>query len=240
MLAQAAAGSIQECWTLAERRAQVLLADAFATFTTGPAYAFAALILRLNPKSAEVPGRPTDEQRAAMILAILHAMDASAPEPPPFADIIKALGSSWQSVLTGPDEQPVVSASPEAPIDAGWVLTRFKAVVVKPDQAAYSRQDWTDAKKWAGSWYQDLESGETDLELPHEVEGRRLRDALNAAWLCRQMMIDKAPSIITSAEGFNKAIESIAEAARYLCDAITAERAAAEAPSNFGGPAPRP
>src|SRR5215471_15667798 len=69
-----------------------LLADAFATFSMGPAYAFYAFRLSLNPvatrggKPSRVEPSPPPSERAEVILGMLDRMDQK--EPRAWSDVI--------------------------------------------------------------------------------------------------------------------------------------------------------
>jgi hypothetical protein len=66
------------------RQPRSLLADAFATYSMGPAYAFYAFRLSLNPVSATRGGKPSrteplPSERAEVILEMLDRMDQKLP-----------------------------------------------------------------------------------------------------------------------------------------------------------------
>jgi len=234
-LAQATAGQIRDCLSEATDRARVLVADAFATFTAGPAYACATLILRLNPSTPRLKGRPTDEERARIILAVLAEMDASEPSPP-FRKVRKSLEASWKLLVEGSGIGES-SAREEWHLDAAGVLTKIKYRMVRQDRSGYTRDDWLKAQRWSSDWWLAINNGKTP-EIPVEVSGLcdvRLRDVLNAAWHCRLQIIEKLPP-----QDVNSATDKVTDAARHLCDRILANRKQLTDPLDFGGRAPRP
>jgi len=233
-LAQATAGSIRDSLGEATSAARVLVADAFATFTAGPAYACAALMLRLNPNRPHLPGRPTDEERAGTILAVLAEMDARPLKP--FTKVRESLEASWSLLVEGSEGN---NPSPRvgSPLNAADALTKIKNRMLKPDQAEYSNNDWIKARNWSEEWWAKVSTGNTP-GVPEDVPGLpdlRLRDVLNAAWQCRLQVIEELPP-----QDINGATDKITAAARQLCDRILANRKGLGAPSDFGGAAPRP
>jgi hypothetical protein len=233
-LAQATAGSIRDCLGEATSRARVLVADAFATFTAGPAYGCAALMLRLSPNMPRLPGRPTDEERAATILAVLAEMDTYPLKP--FTKVREGLEASWSLLVKG-TESNNPSPRVESPLDAADALTRIKNRMLKRDQAGYTNSGWIKARHWSEEWWPKVSTGGTP-EVPMDVPGLpdlRLRDVLNAAWQCRLQVIEEL-----SPQDVNSATDKITAAARQLCDRILANRKGLGTPSDFGGAAPRP
>ena len=76
-------------WTAEQRQAYLaaraahlheFFADAYAVFTQGPAFVFAALYLNFNPAQAYASrtGHPSHAERAALIFSVLEAMDEQA------------------------------------------------------------------------------------------------------------------------------------------------------------------
>jgi hypothetical protein len=78
-----------------------------------------------------------------------------------------------------------------------------------PSTLGMDRDGWNVAIEWHGLWHQDLESGAPLIN--HAVtHSSKLRDALNAAWLCRM--------------DFPQDSERIAVAALKLCNEIIREQ----------------
>lgn len=235
-LVQATADQIRNCLREATNRARILVADAFATFTAGPAYACAALMLRLNPNAPRLPSRPADEDRARTILAVLAEMDASDPgKPPPFMEVRESLAASWGLLVN--------DSGGRAPSPGGWsldaadALRKIKYRMVKKDGAGYTKTDWIRAKKWGDYWYLEVSKGDTP-EISADGPGlgdMRLRDVLNAAWHCRLQIIKNLPQ-----EDVEIATGKVMNAARQLCDRILENRKTLADPLSFGGRAPWP
>jgi hypothetical protein len=85
-----AAKWIQEC-----------LADAYAVWATGPAYAYATVFLRLNPLSAfkHDGEHPSDDTRAYAILEMWERMNLEEPNNLPYSLDIKELTEEWQKAI---------------------------------------------------------------------------------------------------------------------------------------------
>jgi hypothetical protein len=77
----------------------VLVADAFATYLLGPAYACAAILMRLNPAEAFCGNRLV-AKRAAVILSVLRQMSKDAPGiEDHYAEITSRLAVEWADAL---------------------------------------------------------------------------------------------------------------------------------------------
>jgi hypothetical protein len=202
-----------------ERKFHVLLADALATYTTGPAYACSALVLRLNPLASGDDSRPSDEERAAMILGVLRAMGWQA--RPSFDEVAERLGNYWQeSVATvrrsAPDRGE--GAVLRAPLDLDRVMPRLHHAFFRP-KMAFSADDWLTAQTWSMGWIQQIKAQKKDLSEPSGVgPEHRLRDALNACWHCRiETTAELEPTELEAAEDL---VEKIARVGRRLCMTI--------------------
>lgn len=173
----------------------VLVADAFATYFLGPAYACAEILMRLNPAEA-FNGNRLVAKRAAVILSALRQMSESAPGiEDHYAEITSRLAAEWEDALrqTGwgrPDGEGIV--------DGGDARGRSESLRLTDDeQAAIDRlldafkpliQTWivSDIEAWpkVEEWATKLRCGEKLLvsDLGKLAE---LRYVLNAAWRAR-------------------------------------------------------
>lgn len=177
----------------------VLVADAFATYFLGPAYACAAILMRLNPAEA-FSGNRLVAKRAAIILSALTQMskNASGPEDH-YAQITSRLAAEWEDALrqTGWDgsvEDDETDAGPDTGERAGW--RRLTGLTVD-EQTAIDRllkafeplvHVWilTDIDAWpkVEGWAAKLRSGQ-ELLASDLGELAELRYVLNAAWRAR-------------------------------------------------------
>jgi hypothetical protein len=169
---------------------QVLLADAFATFTTGPAYLFAALGLRLSPQEAE---------RALVIFRVLERLDDE--ERTYTTDFLRDFRTQWESSPASGERVDPARAHK---------LERFAEVAVKALEKSYlpatrySAGDWIKAKDISKIWKVDGKIEGKPLQMPPTAR-LKLIDVLNAAWLSRFNAVDT---------------DRLEKAARKLCSSI--------------------
>jgi hypothetical protein len=207
-----------------------LLADAFATYTMGPAYACAAFVLRLNPLITADEERPGDAERAAVVLGMLTKMNAQAapprkPERGPYWQLIDYLASAWGGDLAKDTKNrlPFVEA-----IWAQFESVFYRGSALYPP--ASSAGGWSVASRWARDWAQKLLDN-SPLRTPEVSESSTLRDALNAAWLCRIWIMDPSgtddmPEVQNPpGEQLQETwLRQIVEAALDLCNSIYEKR----------------
>lgn len=217
---------VRENQTLARRVSQVpaaqailpatlidLLGDAFATYTVGPAYACAAVLMRLDPRPAGPGEQAVDDSRARMILAMLKEAEARA-----------GIGFSFEAV-----RQPIEQAWLEAVQEAGG---RPGAEPALGDLAKlfwdWADQTYVTAKYQPMSWQKAQRLQEA---LARRVGGQPpgsdddatlaagtgdVRDMLNAAWLSRLKAPDQADAIAREAlSAWQQAMAKPQKAARF-------------------------
>jgi hypothetical protein len=221
-----------------ERRVRILIADSFATYTIGPAYACATLLLRLNPL---LPG---GQERAAMVLGTLKAMSEASNPPPPFRDIAAELEEYWKvsvAAALGADlDNQTTGPALTTLVDPRKVIRQFEYWFVGITNRAYSKNDWNFAVRWSDDWLRDIRNDMPELGIPEPIEPtRRLRDALNASWRCRvEAARDFGPE---EAEAVETLVQRIADAGRGLCEAIIDARGGVGMSGGVQvGAAPRP
>jgi len=199
----------------ADGRVRVLLADAFATYTMGPAYAYSAIMLRLSPNAAS-RDVPSDALRAQVILSTLGWMnDNTGAVGKPYSDVLQQQTANWQSAL---DANPVHQLDGALINFAAQLASQFGADV---SNYAFSRtakyppaaanQGWTRARDWANHWLGEWKNRQ-DLTLPDNENGK-LRDVLNATWLCRS-------SLMSDRETTMRAHVQLARVGQELCTRI--------------------
>jgi hypothetical protein len=219
-----------------EHKKRVLLADAIATYTTGPAYACAALILRLSPFATGSDTSPSDEDRAAVILGVLQAMSPGQ-VPPPFTEIADKLGTYWKESVAAArktDDQADLQVDLEPSIDPERIVRSLQGIFFRPN-VAYTADRWLEATTWSSMWANELKAPGKKLSLPEVRPEHKLRDALNAGWHCR---LETAGALDPmQAAHAEELVGKIAEVSRELCQAIISKT---EPPSAGGAPASAP
>ncbi|MFD0273125.1 hypothetical protein ACFVHB_04315 [Kitasatospora sp. NPDC127111] len=79
-----------------------IYADAFATYTMGPAYACASALLRFQPHhDASTTTLPSDVERAALVFGVLHRLDPTSTNP--LAPVVEHVRQLWANALAGVD-----------------------------------------------------------------------------------------------------------------------------------------
>jgi hypothetical protein len=178
----------QRAETCARTHLHALLADAFGTYVMGPAYACAAIRMRLNPSSAftSTAEMPAHAARAHVVLAMLTRMSDAVPLMPPYGFVISTLSREWQAALdqvapgrTLPEDLPDFLDELVEALDARFAV-ELRATASYP--TSEGDHGWPTAQRWANIWERKF-AGEN---VEPEVEPTsKLRDVLNAAWICR-------------------------------------------------------
>jgi hypothetical protein len=223
--------------SLNDSEIQQCLADAFGTYTVGPAYAFAAIMLLFDPLL------PRDEARVCAVLEMLTRV-SPAPQDD-YAKICSALRIAWDSAkdqaavpadaaTAGGPAAPAATgrvpdvAAPSAPsvedarllADRLW-LTLSKGLKLR----AFSLDDWSQKSDCCDA----LLTRNRDKMLCLDFSYLDIRHALNAAWCVRVH-----PDRPRDAES---ALIDLTEDAMFLAQAITnAAKPAARARSDHDLP----
>jgi hypothetical protein len=164
------------------------LADALATVATGPAYACAALLLRLDP--AEVTGPTEATVRSATILVTLKRIAEADPDGP-VAILTDRLCSEWREAVTAASgDVDAFDSAMAAPLSADLADRARRALlgppVGDPAQPLWLRR-WGTITTWAGH-LQEGQHEQIHLADPAITGGDRrmtLIFMLDAAWLAR-------------------------------------------------------
>ncbi|MFE1551628.1 hypothetical protein [Streptomyces sp. NPDC058718] len=165
-----------------EQRVRMLLADAFATFTNGPAYACALLLLRLDMVDPSPASRELVRQRADMVKGIVDALDSHNLIE---THVHRELMSCWEQAVesvppTGAAEaDPLASLALEPAVVYAYLKRAFYP------SAAYTSEDWSIAMHWGSEWIEQLDNGDAPSVPADLLRKHRLRDALNASWYVR-------------------------------------------------------
>lgn len=187
-------------------------ADGFATYTLGPAYACAAVMTRFNPSAPHAGGdeTPSCAERARIIFAMLRRMDAAEGGlMRPYEQVVDHLEEAWRKVFERATSGPAPSGS-DARLDrlVATMWQTFSREFYPLARYPAGEGGWKVAMEWSAGWQKEIR----DQRPPSDpaVDGdSKLRNVLNAAWLCRL--------------GEPGASSEIGEAAERLCEAILRE-----------------
>ncbi|MET4134358.1 hypothetical protein [Pseudarthrobacter sp. PvP090] len=176
---------------------RVALADAFATFTAGPAYALASMFTKLEPVPASIANLPdslSDSERVRMILSTLAFMDEDAI----FEEFIGALRNQWEASIqhngVGSEPRPATGERVTA-----WSDYMNQFLGSKGGKIRFDARRWHAAMEWPS-----LTDRETlDLALSKvSPEQQTVRDVLNAAWYQRFTSQGSSRDLAIAALGF--------------------------------------
>ena len=168
------------------RHLETCLADAYATYSMGPAYACAAVLLRFDP------GDSADVERAEVILGMIERTETQA-QRASYQEILEVLRREWSAAVEQSPAGPV-SASDRQRLE-GWIDFFVDFFQTNAYRATYRDEAWALALTWA----EELDSVEPEVEEIPQVAD--LRDVLNAAWLCRVRRPEATDRILKNAKG---------------------------------------
>ena len=198
-----------------------LVADAFATYNMGPAYACSALLIRFNPALAyqDTLEHPGDAKRARVIIEMLKMLNQeekgrSRASVGPYDAVIEELENIWGELLARARPEGELSGEAEAYLaeltGRIWQCFDDEYFIEGRYPKNYRDQEgWETARRWAELWSERLEERRR-LEAPDVQTTSKLRDALNAAWCCRLDYPDR--------------VREITDVTLELCEAIIEKR----------------
>jgi hypothetical protein len=151
-------------------------ADAFATYTLGPSYAFTSLLLRFGVATAhdEVDQKhPSYAKRAQLILDVLNRMDCEADSKGALDHVIRLLRDLWDTALNSAEMRKQM---PDADGERlGYLTGELYGILTRTaTHARYNRWDMT------AQLQSNVKAGTKAPTCEYEV-----RDLLNAAWRAR-------------------------------------------------------
>lgn len=163
---------------------QEILADAYALFLLGPAYACSCIYFSLNPNS------DFDIKRAKAIFSILKLMNENTKKGRPYDEILGRLKSDWNNFAFMSRSSTVETnenGDLQQLISNIWA-SFTKSVTILPMSAQYpaarNQDGWMKAQEWKQEY--DTNRGAFDQEnMPKVIKTNKIRDILNAIWLCR-------------------------------------------------------
>ncbi len=129
-------------------RQKSLFADIFATYTLGPAYACAAILLRFEPHHASAPrGDPSDIDRARLILDVLDRLGED--QVSSYCETVAKLRNLWKEAVDNLARQgagPPGNAG-HADID-GFLAAAWEILSDSPGFKAFDSEHWLAAADW--------------------------------------------------------------------------------------------
>ena len=167
-------------------RFETCIADAFATYIMGPAYACATIGLLLDP--IHTGGDVADDVRAETILSMLAILDDRCSSlDKPFGRIREELGAAWsaakrqQSGVTDPATEPAIEGDREV---ATLISEKLAEMLSQQGYTSLTPSAWQQvlALQAIMASQVDNEDAWPPASLPTFTE---LRQVLNAAWLAR-------------------------------------------------------
>jgi len=173
----------------AEHRLQIILADAFATYAMGPAYACAAVMLRFNPVQAftDRADHPADAKRAHTVFAMLRRMNDKEDFKPYEHILTDVLEVEWQEALRqvrAPDANEAVdrlSDDEQAQLNAH--VAYIADYLDKNALVSYRASALAETRQLLGKIIANPKL--EDKEIGGLQSADSLRDVLNAAWVYR-------------------------------------------------------
>lgn len=159
------------------------LADAFATYSMGPAYGCAAVLMQLNPVPPEEGARVPDTDRAKMIFEIWRKADDKAKLDAFGTQLREDLEQAWATAL---DQASAGVPPKDEPDVSKWADLMWDWLEANAKFSVYEARNWV---KNAHVWSQKL------LDEEIEPKDKDVRDVLNAAWACRVSSPDRVDDI---------------------------------------------
>lgn len=171
-----------------------LFADGFAAYSLGPAYACAAVLLRLNPLGATESrdGEPSDATRAKMTLSTLRAIDKDGA----FKLVIEELEKQWAAAVQQVQKDPTSDANEE--LVENWCEKVVWLLRGETPNAEYTAKHW----KAISHWVEEMRGGSS----PTPTSDADVRDVLNVAWQSRLQDLSATKAITKTALQFWDAV----------------------------------
>lgn len=175
-----------------ERFLTTLFADGYATYSLGPAYACAALLLRLDPAASVIgsANEPSDALRAQMTLGMLRAIND---DDTTYNEIIGELDTEWRAAANQQAGAPGSAELSDERVDR-WCETVYELLHHEMSNAEYSASRW----KMISGWVLEVGSG----RVPTPNADTEVRDVLNVAWQSRAQNLPLTETIESTALKF--------------------------------------
>jgi hypothetical protein len=193
------------------------MADAFATYAMGPAYACSAIMLRLNPWTSYESNLPGDVERAFVIITMLRSMNKNNN----YDLVLEKLEEKWNSTLNQSTTFDRLTDENRKNLNQLVLDIKelFRNQVVSAKYPLSGRDGWLTAKNWSAGWDEQLIEGK-ELSKPEVTKTDKVRDALNAAWLSRLDLSKKEEGRENERDTETERVRKIQVVAQKLCDEI--------------------
>jgi hypothetical protein len=174
---------------------QESFADLYATYTLGPAYAAAFILLRMNAGDADVEARdhPSAIQRVHAIFWTLERMSESATglRRQPFREVSSLLHEAWRASLAAVGQVKPLDAAGVAQVEQRSGVLYELLTSCTPQGLLFGQDEWLRAESMLPALRVELGAVEPEADaLPAEATRR---EVLNAAWLARLGANDASP-----------------------------------------------
>jgi hypothetical protein len=185
---------------------RVVLADAFATFALGPAYALASILIKLEPSETDAgeplranddepfPAPLSDTERVRTILETLRFMN----EGSIFDGLISHLDEWWKASMELNGAEPAPTPASVERVTA-WCNFMHEFLGTHGGKIRYPASKWGAAMQWPSLI---ALTGPSSTERPPGPELRNVRDLLSAAWYQRVTSNDQSRDIAIAALTF--------------------------------------
>jgi hypothetical protein len=169
------------------------LGDGYAVFTMGPAYAYCALTLMLDPMSED------HHRRVRGILAMLESMDRKEGAAPPYKATRKQLLKAWNAarkqlgraeLMLDVDDPDAADVSDPEGVGTRLLMQNFAGVLSLLTSPGFVVEIWNDIQPWI----EPLLTRNVQAIKNKIPNGAELRHVLNAAWIARTHP-DRDPNI---------------------------------------------
>ena len=191
------------------------MADAYATTVMGPAYMWAAMLLRIDP-AAELDRRRVEVMQLTLGLV-------SGPGPNAYGTAVERVQHAWADAVaqTGPWDP----SSPELVAAMGEVATKVSARVRDPFGAAH----WDTALVLVDDLRNPARSPQAIAE---DLPPTHLRHVLAAGWYARVDLAEPRTVSSGEVEAQQEAINRLAERVRRVCLQLVAKASGVAVPGS--------
>ena len=179
-----ARGAGRASWNVTSRRSATLLAEALASLVTGPAYACAALLVRLDPVAVTEPSAIVALRSATIILSLDRVADGSET---PLGKLSQRLRMEWRDAVkfAGGDPYAFDEAMEDPEVDVAVQQAQETVRGMGESRRPAWANHWATIGKWAQLLRQDRAAEIVLEEAGDDYRSRTLAFLLDAAWLAR-------------------------------------------------------